>query len=182
LKVDLALLFIPIAEEVSFAILAASPLAAVIVVVAGRTFRRAAALVVVAVAVATTAGGILGARLPIAKAAAFSRIAVPILASAVVLFLFLFLPLVALAVIGAALRVLAAGVTRETAPLNEHIVFSGEAKVSPGQRDEGDSRSRHVLQRGPAIAQSGYQSCPVVEPAFVHAGLLSSLFQTYRAN
>jgi hypothetical protein len=168
------------AEGSALAVGAAGPLAAVIIVAAGVAFWRAAAPIVAAVAEATTTRGILGAGAAGADAAAFAGLTTPVFPAPLVL-LFL-LPFAAFAEIRATLAVATARVTLQAAPFDEHIVCGGKPQVSPGERNQGKSRSGHVPERGPAVAQSGYQAGPVVEPAFVHAGLSSSLFQTRRAS
>lgn len=178
---ELATATVAAAEGVPLSIRAAGPLAAVIVVVARFAFRRAAATVVVPVAETTAASSILGAGAARIDAAALAGLTTPILAAPLVL-LFLFLPFAAPTEIRTTLAVAATGVTCQATPFDEDIVFGRKPQVSPGKRNQGKSRSGHVPQRGPAVAQSGYQAGPVVEPAFVHAGLSSSLFQTRRAS
>jgi hypothetical protein len=169
---ELSVLANPVAAVVDTPAIAA----AIIVLVAGVVRWDAAALAIVGIAAALAAGGVLVARLAIAKALTCA-VALAVLAPAVivstaaVIAILLFLALLAVAFVGATVVVPLASLPSEAAALDQDIILGGEAEISPRQRNKRRAGGGHVPDRGTAIAEPPQHACQVVEPAIVHAAL-----------
>ena len=161
-----------LAECVPLIVRNALAVAAIGIDAAGIVSRHAPAAALVAVAEAATACGVLAAARAIAATPADTIFTPPpplsIVAATAAVPAPPPAPPVPIALIGAALFVALARLTRKLAPFNENARFLSEPEVSFCQGEKRNTRRNGRLQRASPIAESREHPCQIVEPAVVH--------------